>query len=338
MITAALVKELREKTGAGMMDCKKALTECNGDMAKAVDWLREKGIAKAEKKASRIAAEGLADVVVNGNVAYLYELNSETDFVAKNEEFTSMVDEIAKAIIANDAETVEDVLKLESSVGTIEDLIIAKTSKIGEKLSFRRFKKVVKADNENFGAYIHMGGKIAVLTVTADASEEVAKNVSMHAAAMRPLYVRKSDVPAEVVEKEKEVQKEIAMNEGKPAEIAEKMVMGRIQKFFKEICLEEQAFVMDGDISVATYVKNNGGSIKDMIRYEVGEGIEKREDNFTFYIGKNKFEFVKELGEPKTIVATGGLANFIAPVCKREMVLDQDLILKGLKAIYEKNN
>ena len=286
MISASLVKELRESTGAGMLDCKKALEATNGDIDAAVDWLREKGISKAAKKADRIAAEGIAAIVCEGNVAAIVEVNSETDFVAKNEEFTSMVDEIAKAIIANDAESVEDVLKLESSVGTIEDLIIAKTSKIGENLSFRRFKKVVKEDNDNFGAYIHMGGKIAVLTVVKDASEEVAKNVSMHAAAMRPLYVTKDAVPAEVVEKEKEVQKEIAMNEGKPAEIAEKMVMGRIQKFFKEICLEEQAFVMDGDISVATYVKNNGGSIKDMIRYEVGEGMEKKEENFAEEVAK----------------------------------------------------
>ena len=286
MISASLVKELRESTGAGMLDCKKALEATNGDIDAAVDWLREKGISKAAKKADRIAAEGIAAIVCEGNVAAIVEVNSETDFVAKNEEFTSMVNEIAAAIIKNDVESVEDVLKLESSVGTIEDLIIAKTSKIGEKLSFRRFKKVVKEDNDNFGAYIHMGGKIAVLTVTDGASEEVAKNVSMHSAAMRPLYVTKDAVPAEVVEKEKEVQKEIAMNEGKPAEIAEKMVMGRIQKFFKEICLEEQAFVMDGDISVATYVKNNGGSIKDMIRYEVGEGMEKKEENFAEEVAK----------------------------------------------------
>ena len=286
MISASLVKELRESTGAGMLDCKKALEATNGDIDAAVDWLREKGISKAAKKADRIAAEGVAAIVTEGNVAAIVEVNSETDFVAKNAEFTDMVNEIASVIIKNDANTVEEVLKLESSVGTIEDLIIAKTSKIGEKLSLRRFAKVVKNDNDNFGAYIHMGGKIAVLTVVENASEEVAKNISMHAAAMRPLYVRKSDVPAEVVEKEKEVQKEIAMNEGKPAEIAEKMVMGRIQKFFKEICLEEQAFVMDGDISVSTYEKNNGGSIKDMIRYEVGEGMEKREENFAEEVAK----------------------------------------------------
>ena len=160
MISASLVKELRESTGAGMLDCKKALEATNGDIDAAVDWLREKGISKAAKKADRIAAEGIAAIVCEGNVAAIVEVNSETDFVAKNEEFTSMVDEIAKAIIKNDAESVEDVLKLESSVGTIEDLIIAKTSKIGEKLSFRRFKKVVKEDNDNFGAYIHMGGKL----------------------------------------------------------------------------------------------------------------------------------------------------------------------------------
>ena len=286
MISASLVKELRESTGAGMLDCKKALEATNGDIDAAVDWLREKGISKAAKKADRIAAEGVAAIVTEGNVAAIVEVNSETDFVAKNAEFTDMVNEIASVIIKNDANTVEEVLKLESSVGTIEDLIIAKTSKIGEKLSLRRFAKVVKNDNDNFGAYIHMGGKIAVLTVVENASEEVAKNISMHAAAMRPLYVRKSDVPAEVVEKEKEVQKEIAMNEGKPAEIAEKMVMGRIHKFFKEICLEEQPFVMDGDISVSTYAKNNGGSIKDMIRYEVGEGMEKREENFAEEVAK----------------------------------------------------
>ena len=286
MISASLVKELRESTGAGMLDCKKALEATNGDIDAAVDWLREKGISKAAKKADRIAAEGVAAIVTEGNVAAIVEVNSETDFVAKNAEFTDMVNEIASVIIKNDVNTVEEVLKLESSVGTIEDLIIAKTSKIGEKLSLRRFAKVVKNDNDNFGAYIHMGGKIAVLTVVENASEEVAKNISMHAAAMRPLYVRKSDVPAEVVEKEKEVQKEIAMNEGKPAEIAEKMVMGRIQKFFKDICLEEQPFVMDGDISVSTYAKNNGGSIKDMIRYEVGEGMEKREENFAEEVAK----------------------------------------------------
>ena len=273
MISASLVKELRDKTGAGMLDCKKALEATNANIDAAIDWLREKGISKAAKKADRIAAEGVAAILVKGNDAVILEVNSETDFVAKNDEFKGMVNEILEAIISNEPKTVEDVLALPASEGTINDLIVAKTSKIGEKLSFRRFTKVTKADNESFGEYIHMGGKIAVLTVVENASEEVAKDVSMHAAAMRPTYVRTSDVPTEEVEKERTVLKEQAINEGKPAEIAEKMVAGRIQKYYKEICLEEQPFVKDGDISVATFVKNNGGSIKDMIRYEVLRGF-----------------------------------------------------------------
>jgi len=286
MISASLVKELRDKTGAGMLDCKKALEATNANIDAAIDWLREKGISKAAKKADRIAAEGVAAILVKGNDAVILEVNSETDFVAKNDEFKGMVNEILEAIISNEPKTVEDVLALPASEGTINDLIVAKTSKIGEKLSFRRFTKVTKADNESFGEYIHMGGKIAVLTVVENASEEVAKDVSMHAAAMRPTYVRTSDVPTEEVEKERAVLKEQAINEGKPAEIAEKMVAGRIQKYYKEICLEEQPFVKDGDISVATFVKNNGGSIKDMIRYEVGEGMQKREENFAEEVAK----------------------------------------------------
>ena len=286
MISASLVKELREKTGAGMLDCKKALEACDANIEAAIDWLREKGISKAAKKADRIAAEGVSAILVKGNDAVIVEVNSETDFVAKNEEFKTLVNEILEAIISNDPKTNEDVLALQTSEGTVNDQIVAKTSKIGEKLSFRRFTKVSKNDNEAFGEYIHMGGKIAVLTIVENASEEVAKDVAMHAAAMRPTYVRKTDVPTEEVEKERAVLKEQAINEGKPAEIAEKMVEGRIQKYYKEICLEEQPFVKDGDISVATFVKNNGGSIKDMIRYEVGEGMQKREENFAEEVAK----------------------------------------------------
>jgi len=286
MISASLVKELRDKTGAGMLDCKKALEACDANIDAAIDWLREKGISKAAKKADRIAAEGVAAILIKGNDAVIVEVNSETDFVAKNDEFKGLVNEILEAIISNNPQTVEDVLALPSTEGTINDLIVAKTSKIGEKLSFRRFTKVTKADNESFGEYIHMGGKIAVLTIVENASSDVAKDVSMHAAAMRPSYVRKTDVPTEEVEKERAVLKEQAINEGKPAEIAEKMVEGRIQKYYKEICLEEQPFVKDGDISVATFVKNNGGVIKDMIRYEVGEGMQKREENFAEEVAK----------------------------------------------------
>lgn len=279
-VTASMVKDLREQTGAGMMDCKKALAETNGNMEEAVDWLREKGIAKSEKKASRIAAEGLANIYVNGNRAVILEVNSETDFVSKNEEFTSMIDVIGNTILNSNVNTLEEALTLTCDEGTINDLIVAKTAKIGEKLSLRRIEVVEKADDENFGAYLHMGGKIAVLTVVKGANAEVAKDVAMQAAAMKPQYVFETDVPEEVVNKEREVQKEIAMSEGKPAEIAEKMVEGRIKKYFKEICLAEQAFIKDGDINVATYVKNNGGEIKSMVRFEVGEGMEKRNENF----------------------------------------------------------
>lgn len=280
MITASLVKELREKTGAGMLDCKKALEANNGDMSASIDWLREKGISKAAGKADRIAAEGLAAIKIVGNTAAIVEVNSETDFVAKNDEFKELVETLLNVIIENDVTTTEEVLALELNGETVNDYLVHKVATIGEKLSFRRFEKVTKSDSESFGEYIHMGGKIASLIVVEGANSEVAKDVAMHAAAMRPTYTTKDDVPTEVVEHEKAILKEQAMTEGKPAEIAEKMVLGRINKFFKEICLTEQAFVKDGDVSVGTYVKNNGGSIKSMTRFEVGEGLEKREENF----------------------------------------------------------
>lgn len=279
-ISASMVRDLREASGAGMMDCKKALSECNGDMDAAMDYLREKGIAKAEKKGSRIAAEGLANIYVDGNKAVILEVNSETDFVSKNEEFTSMIDIIGNAILKSNITTLEEALQISVEEGTINDLIVAKTAKIGEKLSLRRLEVVEKSDDEVFGSYLHMGGKIAVLSVLKGANESVAKDVSMQSAAMKPSYVFISDVPEDVVKRERDVLKEQAMNEGKPADIAEKMVEGRLNKFFKEICLAEQAFIKDGDISVSTYVKNNGGEIKVMVRYEVGEGMEKRNENF----------------------------------------------------------
>lgn len=280
MVDAKTVAELRAKTGAGMMDCKKALSETNGDINAAIDYLREKGIAKAAKKESRIAAEGLANVYISGNKAVILEVNSETDFVSKNEEFTSMLDTIGNTILNSNAKTVEEALELPCEEGTIKDLIIAKTAKIGEKLSLRRIEVVEKTDDETFGSYLHMGGKIAVLTVLKGANEEVAKDVAMQAAAMKPEFVREDEIPMDRVEKERTIFKEQAMNEGKPAEIAEKMVEGRLKKFFKEICLVSQSFIKNGDIDVATYVKNNGGEVKSMIRYEVGEGMEKRNDNF----------------------------------------------------------
>ena len=286
MISASLVKELREKTGAGMLDCKKALEATNGNIDEAIDWLREKGISKAAKKADRIAAEGVAAILVEGNDAVILEMNSETDFVAKNDEFKELVNGTLKTILNSDAKTLEDVLNLPYENGTINDFIVAKTAKIGEKLSLRRFAKVTKKDTESFGEYIHMGGKIAVLIVTEGTDSTVAKDIAMHAAAMRPSYVSESDVPADVLEKEKTVLKEQAMNEGKPAEIAEKMVQGRLNKFYKEICLEEQPFVKDSDINVKTYAKNNGGKVVAMYRFEVGEGMEKKEENFAEEVAK----------------------------------------------------
>ena len=264
MVTASLVKELREKTGAGMLDCKKALEANNGDINASIDWLREKGISKAAKKADRIAAEGIAAILTKGNKAVVIEVNSETDFVAKNEEFTSMVSTILNTIIDSEAKTVEEVLSLSCGEGTIKDLIVSKTATIGEKLDLRRVAVVEKEDNDSFGEYIHMGGRIAVLITVSGASSEVAKEIN----------------------KEREILKEQAINEGKPANIAEKMVEGRIRKYYEEICLEEQAFVKDGDLKVKEYVSKNGGSIKSMIRYEVGEGIEKKEENFAEEVAK----------------------------------------------------
>lgn len=286
MISAKDVNELRSQTGAGMMDCKKALTECNGDMTAAIDWLREKGIAKAAKKADRIAAEGLANIYTEGNKAVILEVNCETDFVTKNEEFVSMIDAIGKAILKSDAKSMDEINNLDIDGQTVSEFIVAKTAKIGEKLSLRRAELITKNDNENFGSYLHMGGKIAVLVVLDGASVEVAKDVAMQAAAMRPEYLKREDVPDEIIEKEKEILKEQAINEGKPADIAEKMVNGRIQKFYKENCLIHQEFVKNGDIDVETYVKNNGGEVLSMIRYEVGEGMEKRSENFAEEVAK----------------------------------------------------
>ena len=280
MISASMVKELRETTGAGMLDCKKALEATEGDMEKAIDWLREKGIAKAAKKESRIAAEGLCQIKIDGNKAVILEVNSETDFVAKNEEFTNFVDYLADEILKNNAKSVEEVLEIKDGAETINDKLVALVAKIGEKISFRRFELVTKTDEECFGAYKHMGGKIGVLVVLKGANEEVAKDVAMQGAAMNPVGLRRADVPAEMIERETHVIKEQVMAEGKPEAIAEKMAIGRLNKFYKEICLEEQAFIKDSSLSVLDYVKNNNGEIVSMVRFAVGEGIEKREENF----------------------------------------------------------
>ena len=281
-ITASMVKDLRETSGAGMMDCKKALTECNGDMNKAMEYLREKGIAKSAKKESRIAAEGLANIFVDvsGNKAVILEVNSETDFVSKNEEFINMIKVIGTSLLNSDAKTIEDALEVETEYGKVSDYIVSMVAKIGEKLSLRRFEIVTKNDDEVFGEYLHMGGKIAALTILKGENVEVAKDVAMQAAAMKPLYLNVEEIPSEVLDNERKIQKELAMNEGKPADIAEKMVEGRIKKYYKEVCLVEQPFVKDGDISVKEYASRNNSEVLKMIRYEVGEGMEKRCDNF----------------------------------------------------------
>ena len=279
-MNASLIRELRDISGAGMMDCKKALEENGNDVKKATEWLREKGIAKAAKKAGRIAAEGLSTVIEDGSKAVIVEINCETDFVAKNEKFQKFVDDVARTILNSNAKTNEEALALPYEDGTLNDYVTNMTATIGEKISFRRFALLEKSDNQHFGSYIHMGGKISVLTLLEGASVEVAKDVSMHAAAMRPEFVKKEDVPADRVEHEKKILTEQAMAEGKPADIAQKMVMGRINKFYKEICLEEQEFVKDNSVSVGKYVSNNGGKIIDVVRFEVGEGLEKRQENF----------------------------------------------------------
>ena len=279
-ISASMVKDLREKTGAGMMDCKKALVECNGDMDKAIDYLREKGISKAAKKAERIAAEGLSNIYIKGNDAVVVELNSETDFVAKNSEFKELLDKIGNTILDNKVETMEDALNAKCGDETINELIVNATAKIGEKISLRRFEKVTKENSQVFGSYLHMGGKISSLTVVDGDKEDVARDVAMQAAAMRPLYINIESVPAEDLEHEKAVIKEQVINEGKKPEFADKIVEGRLRKFYEETVLEEQAFIKDSGITVKTYLENNNSKLVKLVKYEVGEGMEKRNDDF----------------------------------------------------------
>ena len=281
-ISAKLVKELREKTGAGMMDCKKALTETDGDMDKAIDYLREKGIAKAAKKADRIAAEGLVHVEINGNEAAIVEINSETDFVARNEGFQNLVKEIANQVLATKAESVEALMETKFEDGkTVDEKMKEAISTIGEKLSIRRFAVRTKSDNDAFGAYLHMGGRIGVLTVVEGSTdEEAAKDVAMHIAAINPKYVSSEQVKEEEINHEREVLKQQALNEGKPENIVEKMVEGRLRKYLQEICAVDQNFVKDPDQTVEAFLKSKGGKLVDFVRYEVGEGMEKREENF----------------------------------------------------------
>ncbi|TXL67709.1 elongation factor Ts [Cerasibacillus terrae] len=282
-ISAKMVKELREKTGAGMMDCKKALVETDGDIEKAIDFLREKGIAKAAKKADRIAAEGATHVVVDNNTAALLEVNCETDFVTKNDQFKQLLNDLGKHLVSQKPATVEEAMeqKLHGDGEVVETYIKSAIATIGEKISLRRFEVIEKTDADAFGHYLHMGGRIGVLTLLEGTTdEEVAKDVAMHIAASNPRYVNREEVPEEEVNREREVLKTQALNEGKPEHIVEKMVEGRLGKFFEEICLLDQAFVKDPDVKVKKHVASHGGEVKAFVRYEVGEGMEKREENF----------------------------------------------------------
>ncbi len=289
MFSAKDVKALRDKTGAGMMDCKKALQEANGNMDDAITWLREKGISKAAKKAERIAAEGLTEGASIDNSAVIFEVNSETDFVAKNEEFQNFVKKLRKTLVDANVKTMEEAkaLTLEDTEETIGEAIVNLTAKIGEKISFRRFEIVKKTDSQVFGIYSHMGGKITSLVVLEGANEDVARDVAMHAAAMRPQYLNKDEVPSDVLSKEQEIMKEQLLNEGKPEDRISQILVGKTNKFYEEVCLENQIFIKaENKETVGKYVSNNGGSIVKMIRYEVGEGMEKREENFAEEVAK----------------------------------------------------
>jgi len=285
-ITASLVKQLRDTTGAGMMDCKKALVETDGNIELASDWLREKGIAKAAKKASRIAAEGVCEVKVLGNKAIVFELNCETDFVAQNEKFVTLVDKISNALLLNDVHTTEEALESLVDGKVLKDLLLESVSAIGENINFRRFDLVTKTDSQVFGFYKHLGGKISSLTLLNGGTFETAKDVAMHVAASNPKYLSQADISQEVIDHEKLILTHEALNENetatkpKPEAIILKMVEGRLNKNLKEVCLVNQPFIKNPDQSVEEYVKSKGTTIASFIRLAVGEGIEKKEDNF----------------------------------------------------------
>ena len=281
MVTASLVKELREKTGAGMMDCKKVLTETDGDMEKAIELLRERGIAKAAKKSGRVAAEGLVEAVISedGKTGAIIEVNSETDFVAKNEEFKTFVENVANQVLKTNPKDVEELLAQPAMFEegkTVQESLVGKIATIGENLTIRRFARF---ESEGLvEKYIHGDGKIAVLVNMKKGDSTVAKDICMQIAAARPEYVRREEVPEERVAKEMEILKIQTMNEGKPEAIAEKIVQGRIGKFYEEICLVDQAFVKDPSVKVSQILKD--AIVIEFARFEKGEGIEKKEENF----------------------------------------------------------
>ena len=277
-----LVKQLRDQTGAGMMDCKKALEASDCDLDKAVDWLREKGIAKSVSRESRVAAEGLANITVDGNSAVLVEINTETDFTARNDRFKDLVKDVATIILTYKPATVEDALALPATESPVSELISAVSFATGEKMTLRRFEIVEKNDDQLFGQYVHHDGKTAAIVVLNGSNQEVGKPIAMQIASMKPQYVDRASMPQEIVEHETQVQTEIAKNDpnnaNKPANIIEKMVTGRVAKALQEMCLVDQAFILDGNLKVSAYLKENGMSVDSFVVYVVGEGIEKRKD------------------------------------------------------------
>ena len=284
-VTAAMVKELREMTGAGMMDCKKALVATEGDMTKAIDWLREKGIAKAVSKGSRVAAEGLAKIMIEGNKAVLVEINSETDFVAKNEKFLELIDETCKILINSDAKTVEEALALKAGEGTLKDMIVNAIATIGENISLRRFEIVNKADDEIFGSYTHQGGSIVAVTVVKGTDDpQVAKNMAMQVASMNPTYVSRNDMPKDVVDHERSVQEAIVAGDetlsAKPEKVKAGIVEGRVSKSLQDMCLVDQEFFLDTNMKCGAYLKQFGAEVVKFVKFKVGEGIEKKQDDF----------------------------------------------------------
>lgn len=280
MITAQLVKELRDRTGAGMLDCKKALEATEGDVSAAVDYLREKGIAKAEKKSDRIAAEGLCNVVIKDNEAVIYELNSETDFVSKNEQFLSLLDQVGNALMNSSVANTEAALALEVDGKSVAILLKEATATIGENMTLRRVSRVTKTSEQQFGFYKHMGGRIVALSVLEKADEETAKDISMHVAAQKPQFLDRHHVDAETLEHERHILTQQALAEGKPANIVEKMIEGRLNKFLKDITLVDQPFVKDPDQTVAQYLTSKNNQVLSFVRLEVGEGIEKKQEDF----------------------------------------------------------
>lgn len=283
-VTAKQVKELRDITAAGMMDCKKALEATDGDIKKAIDWLRENGLAKAAKKENRIAAEGLGKIVIDGNKAAIVEVNSETDFVAKNEKFLALLDTTANTIVKSDAKTNDEALALPTADGTLKDTFVNAVATIGEKITLRRFEIVTKNDDEFFGAYTHQGGRIVAVTVVKGGNEQVAKNMAMQVASMNPSYVSRNDMPKDVIDHEREIQVALLEKDeklsSKPEKVKQGIVEGRLSKSLEDMCLVDQEFFLDTDKKCGEYLKENGAEVLRFVKYVVGEGIEKKEENF----------------------------------------------------------